>query len=405
MNLNINTIQDHIIHLDYFERVLASCINDQSEATSIPTYNIDFELLCPILFKLPPYTPKHFLKQCKPFVERLLDSPPPKELYNLVISGAGFLEFLDQMYHLYNSLEHTVPMFLTNHRKNILFQHGYMSSQQLQHDLSSFSKAGYKATIQQPVQRFKDLLNNGVIHGIGDYFEAPSSQENASMKDTFDSLVENQCQYRGRRQTRLLHYKIDAINICLSIHYAQREHPPMLLLTTTDFNLTNCIYTNKDNHDNTLARLDRVPLFLKNTHNLEEIFYIDSSEDFLYDALSIASNLKTRIGQYHDINDVPPQLIKKLQSFYDDYTAYLNSIVKIQEETVDESIIDEIIDTISSDSKITNVLESAKHEVRQGGKEIVDKYIKDIDLSYFESFGLDQDPIVKKIKARLGIDF
>lgn len=102
------------------------------------------------------------------------------------------------------------------------------------------------------------------------------------------------------------------------------------------------------------------------------------------------------------MSKVPTLLDVRLEKFYQMYMGPLFIATKEEDAKITSSW-EEIGDTLSSNSKMKEVLESAAHDLREGAQ-ILNLESEKFNTSYIDEFEFDNDPVLKKIKKNLGIE-
>jgi len=193
---------------------------------------------------------------------------------------------------------------------------------------------------------------------------------------------------------------MDAANICLSFLYAREKSCVPLFTSPSGLNIQFC--TDKDNR---MGRNPAVPLFLKNTIWLKRNNLIPDAKEYLNDAINEINGINQKLDKYGDIEN--PYLKRKVYQFYKTYglPLYKGAIkrgIDYKEAYFDEEMIAEIRDNVSREKTTFATIESAIEDLKTGAKGL-DDLAHLFDTSYFDPFGLSDDPIVKRIKNNLGL--
>lgn len=400
------SLKQHITHLSYFKTSVISSLHDLNlrKKGYVPKYNIDFSMLYPLLFNTVPSGSKKFKLDLKGMMNRILDMESCKGLYSLIISGPTYYEFLDQLEHIRHDLQVGIPNILNRYSKDIVKEDWLINSEQLLERLSIFSSDGYNKTIEKPVSLLRNYVNSGLISGIGDFFKSPSNSEMEKIKPVYDDLVSESKSYRLQqdREQRpdadsIFHYKMDAINVCLSLLYAMHNTEVPLFVTPTGLNIKNCDFGNI-----AWGRRPSVPLFLRNVASLKNNGAISSMSKYFIDADKMTTELLESLKKYNDIKQVPLYELTRLEMFYKIYFMSLHSVKDTNRDIFSPERLKEIRITIQNPNKVQDVLHSAVDAIKNGAKEI--KEIEGVcDITYFDSLGLDLDPVVKRFYGNLGL--
>ena len=399
------TLLHHISKIEYLGRVIGQTYQDYLVGleNNLTFYNLDFGLICPVLFDLPSRGSNDFLDPVKQWMDHVLNMANENHKIKFIISAATLYEFYDQMNHFIEELQLRKPILLTNYFNKKIDNESGISTKEIIRDLAIFSEQGYHSKVLRPVNRLKNFLNNDVIYGVGDYFESLTSKESIVFNELTNEFLEQHMSKRLSEPKKRsykdcqFHFRMDALNNALSIILARRNKPSPLFVTPTRLNLEQCI-----NNDLNVGRFDRVPLFNLNLKLLKNSNYFSDPRQFLSEGFRLANDLKKELVKYQEIKDIPLYEREKLESFYKIYAAPLSSH-KINENKLEDAMNEEITDVLSSKQKMEEIIEKAIDDVQAGALEI-DRYSKRIDISYMKNIETLEDPIVKKLKRNLGLD-
>lgn len=402
------SLSDHNEKIGYIESTIASCINDLNQSFSgrLPIYNIDFSLICPLLFEKPVEGSKEYLVSSKDLMNRILDSDGFDGVCHIAISGATYYEFLDQLEHTRHCIQTKLPRIINRNIESILNDNDFlMKSDNIRDSLLVLSKKGYKTRIKEPIQKLRILIEKNAINGLGDFLEPPSKKDIEKIRPLYEQILRDQTTFRLRKDhsrreddDSVFHYKMDTANICLSFLYAKERSCVPLFTSPSGMNIQFC--TDKDNR---MGRNPAVPLFLKNAIWLKKNNLIPDAKEYLEDAMNEINDINMKLGKYKDIDN--PYLRKKVFQFYKTYglPLYKGAIkrgINYREDYFDEEIIAEIRDRVGNEKATLATIESAIEDLKTGAKEL-DDLAHLFDTSYFDPFGLNDDPIVKRIKNNL----
>ena len=225
------TLGDHIRQLSYFARAFGDCISDiRDTRTGIRLYyNLDFSLLCPILFDRAPVSSKAFLTSVKEGMRRVLEGTSTEQYYKLAVSGPTVIEIFDQLDHVLRGLpdlQQRIPNLRNryNRKDETILRGAVKTSQEIRRDLSDLSiltERGQDQRMRGPINKFLQLLDSGAVCGIGDVVDRDLIRRETN-KAAFDRFVDEHNARRGQTDSRniddrIFHYRVDAANICLTI--------------------------------------------------------------------------------------------------------------------------------------------------------------------------------------------
>jgi hypothetical protein len=402
----MSMLRDQKKVIGYVLGVIASCLEDLSlcKKSGRLIYNLDFCLLFPHFFNKPAIGSREYLLSAKEWMPRLLNEASTCDLFTIAISGPTFFEFLDQLKHQIDDFKINIPTLAREQaQKNIRYD-GLIKSTKIRDKLSILSSRRYWEGTSAPIEKLIGYLNTGAVTGIGDYVSKPSQKTTAYLTYLFDKLINDQIENRMRHDSRnpedcMFHYKIDAFNICLAILCSRECQIPMPLVTCCEFMLQNCT-----DSGNTLGRMDRVPLFLKNAYLAEKKKEIPNMEDFLAGALRAGSNLSSILMRNNNDEDISPYERDEIAVFHHIYVRRLSTFSENNTNDFDEREIDEIIDTIENEKRMNEILEKAVIDIQCYSQKLVESYLNKINVSYLNEFGFRNDPILEKIRKELNIE-
>jgi hypothetical protein len=409
----ILTIEDHVSQLSYFLHVFGECLEDvRRSRNGVPIYyNVDFSLLCPILFSSSDAPPgsKEFLVSTKESMRRVLDKKPEEGHYKLVVSGPTVIEFFDQLDHLLRYLEQRIPALSTQFgiKDEALLRSSFKTSKEIQRDLRDLpllTQKGLDERVRAPINKLLKLLDDGAVRGIGDVLDEKTIRAETS-RSVFDRFVAEQ---GSRRRTgdnraiddRTFHYKIDAANNCLTLAASKIAGVSVPFVTTTPLNVQQCTVGSE-----VFARLDRTPLFLLNLHQLKQSRQIGDEIHFLNIAAREAIELLAELPRYSSLHEVPSGVQLRLARFYfyDGPIALLNKGYSGEADKDQERDVDEILKNLSDPSRIRGFLKDAVQDVKDGAR-LIELHKTKFDLPYLDQFDFANDPVIERIKNDLGVN-
>jgi hypothetical protein len=278
-----------------------------------------------------------------------------------------------------------------------------VTAQRVRRDLQLFTKDGYHEQIVKPVNKLIDWLDEGSIVGIGDLVSSEVEGHLKAKKGLFRTLLERQKSRRlSQERTRsiedsIFHYSIDAVNICITRAIAEVEESPVFFVTPTLSNIKGCVVDEEN-----LARRDRVPLFLLNLQHLLKNKDIEDQVEYLQDAFRDAEQILAKLQKYSSMDEVPTLVDVHLEKFYQMYMSPLFIATEEEDARISHNW-EEIGETLSSNSKMKEVLESAAQDLKDGAQ-ILNLEASRFNTSYLDEFDFNEDPVLRKLKKTLGID-
>jgi hypothetical protein len=404
-------LTDQIRKLDYFTRACGECISDIVETRhGVPNfYNIDFSLLCPILFNYPPVGSKEFLMPTKAGTWRIIEKAPSTEYYNLVISGITVIEFFDQLTHITRDFQRRIPVLRKRYGKSEdlrnLRDDWLKTSDQIRQELAIVTEKGMDERVREPADKFVELLDNNVVHAVGDVLDVNMLHQ-ATDTGLFQRLFEEHKRQRlgfdrGRRpeEDSLFHYRMDAANTCFTLAASTEPGKNVFFLTPMGLNIRQCKLGDRE-----FGRLDRTPLFLVNLANLKHsgLGQLDDEVEFLLDATRDALVLKGQLQRYNRIEDVPMYTRLKLAKFYEGPIGLLNIGSQEEDNTDAAEQLDEVLSTLSDETRMRTIVDQAMETARAGAK-AVEGYSERLDLSYYELLNFEDDPVIARVRRQLGV--
>lgn len=410
--MSVVTLADHTQQLRYFARALGDCITDvrDTRAGIRLFYNLDFSLLCPLLFDRVPLGSKAFLTSVREGMERVMANATSEQYYGMTVSGPTVIEFFDQLDHLFRGLpdlQQRIPSLRNryNRKDETILRGALKTSQEIRKDLKELSiltEKGQDQRIRGPINKFLHLLDSGAVCGIGDIIDGDFVRRETNTA-TFDRFVEEHNTRRGHTDSRsvddrLFHYRIDAANICLTLAASKMNGVSIPFVTPTPVNIDACVAQTR-----TLARLDRTPLFLLNLHRLKysEAPQIGDELNFLDSAAREAVALLEELQTYPDLDTVPNFTQVRLARFYRGPVALLDRGSRM-DDTVDEHQLSEILEVLSDQTRIQKAIQEAAKDIRDGAR-LIELHTSRFDLPYIEEFKFDRDPVIERIRKDLDL--
>lgn len=401
----MKTLNDHLNTVLYLQRNLGHCRNDYIEFITKgikPLYNIDFSLLCPLLFNKPAPASKNFLTSVKEWMPHVLESES-KKYFELIITGPTFWEFLDQLIHIIELYQYSIPAYIKKHGNRFLKKKDWVQTNEISNKLYALSSEGFNYIVNTPIEKLVKLLDNEIILGIGDIMEPPSNANIDKMSRNFIPFLEIQKKYRLKKDRdkrdvsdSIFHYSMDVRNICLTLLYGETVDKNLLFVTPTRENRELCI-----SEGISFGRMEKTPFYLRNLVKLQKEEKVGNPELFLNDSLFLSESIIKSLKEYDDWDTFPELEQNRLYKFYTDYISELEHFNITSKFKLSQQTIDEIKSTLSSKQKIKNIIEKAVSSTEKEGRELIEKYSSKIDTSFIDIIGNEKDPILNKIKKHL----
>jgi hypothetical protein len=398
--------------VDFIESTLASCITDlefNKKTNKLPLYNIDFSIICPLLFSKPVEGSKEYLLSAKNLVSRLFDGEDTNNLFHITISGATFFEFLDQLEHIRYCIENKLPKIIELNTSKIINENILMESDSIRDSLSILAEKGYAERIVKPIKNMKQMVEGQKLCGLGDFLDPPSKKRITETKYIYEKILQQNKKVRLNRDLskrsyddNMFHYVMDAINVWLSILYSQEPNAACVPLFTTPsgLNIQKC-----ESNGVRYGRNPAVPLFIKNAKWLQNNNFIPDMEEYFEDSMRSVVVLKKKINNSVDIHN-DRYLKNRIADFCKTYAFPLYKAkveeCNVSDAFINEDFIEEIKSVVADPKKTKNIAENAILQLKENTQELNDlSYL--LDISYFEAVNLDHDPIVSRIRSNLGI--
>lgn len=192
-----------------FVHACGECIDDlKLHREGIPVfYNLDFSLLCPVLFstaKAPPGS-KEFLISERDGMTRVVEKAPTEGGFGLVISGATLIEFYDQLDHTFRHIRDVVPslrrqLAAKELADEVILRKAIATSSEIKRDLALFTQSGIDARLRAPINRLMNFLDANKIRGIGDVLDHELIRD-ATKANLYQQFLDQQ--NASRHDTRL----------------------------------------------------------------------------------------------------------------------------------------------------------------------------------------------------------
>lgn len=389
-----------IRRLQVYARACADACDDISVTRGgVPVnYNLDFSLLRPVLFSAGQSADNAASARA---TWRMLDPSAPPGPYRLVISGLTLIEFFDHLEHKASSLRQSRPELYSAVPKRLLSD-ALATSAELRARLHRFTERGMNAALREPIQELEALLRRGALAGIGDVLNVAAVRQ-ATDEREFEKLFNEQRSRRLPHDRRSLvdsefHYKIDTGQNCVTRATAKTNGPIAYFVTDTQLNIAQCQVG-----DTNLARLDLTPLFVRNATADREARRIPDEIQFLDDvaleALTLEERLTPYAGQIFD--DLPRQLRIRVARFLEDDIMPLSRTDRRTGATED-LYVDEILEALSRPGRMRTTMEDTIDAAAEDARRLEAEW-QELDISYAQKFDLSDDPVVNRLRHRLGV--
>lgn len=405
-----DVLTDHIQRLSGFLRACGECIDDlRISRQGVPIhYNIDFSLLCPILFNFDHAPPgsKDFLISERASMRQVLSKGPNEGHYGLVVSGATIVEFFDQLDHGLRWIENRVPALhdkfrMKDVKDEALLRKSLTTSKEIKQELLLVTQVGLDERLRAPINRLLKLLDTNTIRGIGDVVDGNKvrSKTNRSLFDQF-IVEQNARRHSDNRplEDRLFHQRVDAINNCITLAVSEVPGIRAPFVTTTPLNIKQCTIGDK-----VFARLARTPLFLLNLYHLKMKHEIGDEIDFLTSAAREALELLMELQSHKNYSQVPEGAKVRLARLVGNAMAMLSKGSRDDNDHSEEKHIEEIMNNLSDQKRLQGIVNDALQDARDGAK-LVELHSARFDLPYLDEFDFSSDPVIARIKKDLNIN-
>jgi hypothetical protein len=371
-------------------------IRDASAGTPV-NYNLDFSLLRPVLFTSGSAENTASARA----TWRVLEPRSGRQLYRLVISGLTLIEFFDQLEHRTSHLQQSRPELYAAVPQRLLGE-ALATSAELRARLAQFTESGIEHALMKPISELDGLLRRGVLSGMGDLVNG-SALMAATDEREYLPLFEEQRARRLPRDDRALqdsefHYGIDVRQAMLTRAMARSEGPVAYFVTDTQTNLDQCLIGGRS-----FARLDLTPLFVRNALASREGGLIDDEADFLDDVAAEALALEERLRRHTGkaLDEVPRQLRIRVARFLEDDIITLSRTERKAPEQDPEGV-EQILETFARPGRIRVLVEDAVENAGAAARRLESDWAE-MDVTYAARFDLDDDPVVARLRERLGV--
>lgn len=403
------SLAEFIHELHFVTRAIGEAQEDLTHVRkgNAPIYNLDFALLCPVLFRRPGQGSKSLLTQTKPTMRRILMEASSRSDFQIVVSTPTIVEFFDQLEHTLNYVQRRAALHIPEQYSTIdedKLRRYLLTSKELREDLVAYTRGGLDQQLREPIDKLLGLLESGALMGMDDVLDGAAVRR-AAVPGQFSTFLDEHVskraavdRYRHNREhdDSVFHYKADAGNNCLTLAAAEVRSTPMYFVTTTALNVSQCTVEGK-----TYARLDRTPLFLLNAIDLEQQENVRSAEGFLRKASLRGIELLTDLPSYATWDECPSHLRIEVGRFLADYLAHLanpgdGQTLSIQADSKD------ITRTIRQPALVRELLDEAAENARRGAQEI-ERHEALLNLNYIDEFDFRDDPVIERMRTNLGI--
>jgi hypothetical protein len=403
------TIDTHVSNVSYLIRALSHTHEDLASANGGQPliYNLDFSLICPVLFHQVGEGSKPFLPDVKRWMPRVLEPHLERVQvpYTLFMSGVTFIEFLDQVKHHTDGLERRAEEVLSLDPA-VLSDRSMPTTEALKKDLSLLNGVVYDAAVTGPIRRLRQLLEDCALNGIGDLgfaiSDIPRDEYMREFKEAMEAQVRERREFgSGRKpQDAVFHYKVDAANVSITKLVTRYSDRSLSFVTNTDLNRRLV----RDG-DRFLGRIERVPLYLLGVKEVEKKGYIakGNGQEFLRQGIALGKSLMTELDHFGSIDELPNHTVRRLDSFYMDYIAMLEGDVQWQEDLKSSISPEEARAALSNPKALRERMQAAAADMRTESTQLVHDFAENLGLvsGIIESFR--DDPIYRKLVREFGL--
>jgi hypothetical protein len=403
-----NDVAEYIKNLEFIARCAGECSVDigHQRAGRPIYYNVDFGLLCPVLFAMPGPGSKEFLAPPIESTRRVLGKKPAEGGFELVVSGPTIIEFFDQLNHTLHGLQRQALILKEIPRKYSLadeasLRTALITSDELRRDLVQLTQKDLDQRVRTPIKALLALLKHNALRGTADVLDIEALRH-LSNNDQFKIFLKEQLATRLKNERRdtsdsEFHYKIDAANNCLTLATVRAHGPEALFVTPTGLNRRQCTVGHR-----TYARSDRTPLFMLNASRLRDMGHIRDELHFVEETGRKALDLVQQLRNYKDLGECPGHLQLELASFYENYVSFI-SRVDDKKPQVELDNFEEMMESVFRKGHAEQLLQDATSDLRDGARLIERHAAELVDLSYLDEFELDDDPVLESMRRRLGV--
>lgn len=394
------TVRDPAKELEFLARACQESAEDISaiKRGEPVNYNLDFALLCPVVFPQPGKGSKEFFLPPAPSVRRVLTNAEAGA-FQIVISGYTMMEVFDQLAHMRRRLRSVRPDLYSSVDKGALREH-LMTSQQLRAVLLQYTERGLDSLTRKPVEYLGHLFDSGAVRGIGDVFDTSLIRRHAD-RDQLQRFFAEHCEKRMSSDDRdtmdvEFHYMIDAFNSCVTLAMVESGEIPAYLVTHTPTSLRQCTVG-----DRNYARLDRTPLFVMNAMELGEKEVVDDEVAYLKRTarrcLDYAAELKPRRSLREAPVDVRLGATRQLV----DISNMLGRTEPVRIQDI-EGDVEEITAALRDPAGMQERIAGAVKELEAGAQQLEAKAAS-LDLGYVTEFDFSDDPVLERVRRDLGV--
>ena len=393
---------------------LAYALTDANENQKhiTPIYNLDFSLLAPILFQSSAPGAKAFIPDVREVTSRVLGNSATQVPFTLAIGAPFYYEFVDQLHHKSEailSVRDTLSHLNSGDIKRLLEEEISSTTKELLGKLELITDTGIEQQIWQPVSRLKTLLEDGKVHGLGDYISPHSLFHGSDVQIKFDEIVADMrakrlqwdLSYRSEEDS-MFHYRMDAANICFALYYQGGPRANNYYLTKEWPQIVAC------KRDGTIyGRYYITSLFLTNAALLKKDGYIRDHDGWLRLAFQDCRFLLNQLQDYRGKRDwegMPGSLGERLKSFHDHTLSRLyntDDAPPFQKNIIRN---DELAPLLFDRSRLNNSIDKA-HESVKAAIKVIPISPEKLGIAQIEEFNIQNDPVFKRICSSLNLSF
>jgi len=321
--------------------------------------------------------------------------------FQVVISGYTMMEIFDQLAHMRHRLRTARPDLYSSVDERALREQ-LMTSEQLRAELLQYTEPGLDTLTRAPVEHVTSLLESGAIRGIGDVLDTSLIRRHADSAQFERFFAEHRGHRLSGERDRSIadsefHYKIDAVNSCLTLAMVDAGSTPAYLVTPTPMSIRQCTVG-----DAFYARLDRTPLFVMNAMELMDKRVVEDEIRYLERTARRCLEYAEEIGPDRSLDDAAFDLKLEVTRHFYDISRMLGRTEPLVVKDIEESV-EEIALALRDPDGMQARITSAVKEMQDGAKRL-DAHASTLDLGYVSEFDFSDDPVLARVRRELGLD-
>ena len=356
-------------------------------------YNLDFNLLAPILADAAPVGAPPFQQENLDNYRHLLSVIDSKEPVKLTISEPTVLEVMDLLLH--NHKHFSVLQGRVNELENALDKQIPVSdSEMIEREIKDILKrTPFTEANKRTSTTLLDLLHAKKLTGLGDWIDKKAIMQERRLFSKFTEIYERQYAVRSARDSRqeqdkVFHYKVDALNVCLTLATSSNKpQQTSFFVSATGLNTNLCVLQNR-----AFGRKPLVPIFVRNAARIDGI---NSRESVLEDADSFVKHLIQMIARADRMND---RILSQLGDLKSTFLDPLSGASEVANNNRGGTSPRFSADTTQA---FRQSVDAERQSIREGASDIASTISSKAD--YLERFQIFEDPIVIQIEKELGV--